>query len=66
MADSPINVDQTAAASATKMAKTQILGDTAQATTSAKPLISTGAVLAIGVGAKLLSSIFKKDKQSAA
>lgn len=66
MADSPINADQTAAASATKMAKTQILGNTSQPTSTSKPLISTGKLLAIGAGLKIASSIFKKNKTPAA
>jgi hypothetical protein len=66
MADSPINTDKTAAASATKMASTQILGNTAQPAASSKTGITTGNLLAFVAGAKILSSIFKKDKQSAA
>jgi hypothetical protein len=66
MADIPTNLDKTAAASANKMATGQIIGNTAQPPASSKPLISTGALLAIGVGAKILSSIFKKNKESAA
>lgn len=66
MADSPINTDKTAAASATKMASTQILGNTAPSATPSKSLISTGKILAIGAGLKLASAIFKKDKQPAA
>jgi hypothetical protein len=66
MADSPINTDKTAALSATKMASTQILGNTAPSATPSKPLISTGKLLAIGVGLKLASAIFKKNKQTAA
>lgn len=66
MADSPINTDKTAVASATKMASTQILGNTSQPTAASKPLISTGALLGVVAGAKILSSIFKKDKTTAA
>lgn len=66
MADSPINTDKTAAASDVKMSKTQILGNTSQPPTSSKPLISTGELLGVVAGARILSSIFKKDKQPAA
>ena len=66
MATSPINPDQTAVASATKMASTQILGNTAQPVAPSRPAISTGALLGVVAGAKLLSSIFKKKKQPAA
>jgi hypothetical protein len=66
MADIPTNLDKTATASANKMATGQIIGNTAQPAASATPLISTGALLAIGVGAKLLSSVFKKDAVTAA
>jgi hypothetical protein len=70
MADSPINSDNTAAASASKMATGQIVGNTAQPVSSrpapAKPLIGAGQLLAIGAGVKVLSSLFKKKKKPAA
>jgi hypothetical protein len=65
MADSPINTDKTAAASAVKMSKTQILGDTSQSSASSKIGITTGNLLAVVAGAKILSSLFKKDKPAA-
>lgn len=66
MADIPTNSDKTAAASANKMATGQIIGDTSQQTTPSKPLISTGNLLALGVGVKVLSAIFKKKNTPAA
>jgi len=66
MATSPINTDQTAAASANKMATGQIVGNTAQPTKSSKALNTVAKLAAIGAGAKVLSSLFKKKTTPAA
>lgn len=66
MADSPINLDKTAAASAVKMSKTQILGDTSPASSKSSSGFNATTILGVVAGARLLSSIFKKDKQAAA
>jgi hypothetical protein len=66
MADSPINLDKTAAASAVKMSKTQILGDTSPASSKSSSGFNPGTILGVVAGARLLSSIFKKDKPAAA
>lgn len=66
MATSPINTDQTAAASANKMASGQIVGNTAQPSKSSKALNSVAQLAAIGAGVKVLSSLFKKKTTPAA
>jgi len=66
MADSPINLDKTAAASAVKMSKTQILGDTSPASGKSSSGFNATTILGVVAGARLLSSIFKKDKPAAA
>ena len=66
MADSPINLDKTAAASAVKMSKTQILGDTSPASSKSSSGFNATTILGVVAGARLLSSIFKKDKPAAA
>ena len=65
MADSPINTDKTAAASAVKMSKTQILGDTSQSSGKSSSGLNATTILGVVAGARLLSSIFKKDKPAA-
>jgi hypothetical protein len=66
MATSPINPDQTAAASASKMASGQIVGNTAQPSRSSNALNTVAKLAAIGAGAKVLSSLFKKKTTPAA